>query len=340
MTTRPFGRLPDGRAVEAVTLGASGGLQAEVLTYGGILRRLILPARQGTLDLVLTLPDLDAYVRDEDFLGVLVGRVANRIAGAQFELNGRPYAVSANESPNHLHGGRLGFGKRLWRVLDIQTAPHHRLWLALSSPAGEEGYPGDLDVTAEFIVEADELQLRLEARCDVPTPVNLTYHPYFNLSGDPRRSTGEQVMRIPASGFLPVRDGQLIPTGEIEGVLNTPFDFRTPRPMQLTELTAHPQLVRGSGFDHCWVLDVRRDCDAELHSPHSGVTMTLHTDRPALQCYGGQHLSKHYPGLNGICLEPQGFPNAVNEPGFPSTIVEPGDPWQALFRYRFGLTGG
>jgi aldose 1-epimerase len=319
----PFGALQDGRRVDAVTLGTPGALQAQILTYGGILRRLSWPIRGVARDLVLSLPDLDAYVRDPAFLGILVGRFANRIAGARFELDGQMHRVTANEGPNQLHGGQLGFGKRLWKVLDLQ-APR-RLVLGYTSPDGEEGYPGSLAVSAEFIVEDEQLSLRFQARCDRATPLNLTWHPYFDLSG-------EQVLRIPASHFLPVRDSQLIPTGELASVAGTPFDFRKPRSVRAPDPASHPQLAICGGYDHCWVLDEQRDCDAELRTP--GISLKVRSERRAIQFYGGQGLPGQYPGRSGICLEPQDFPNAPNEPGFPPAILRPGTLYTTTFQYR------
>jgi aldose 1-epimerase len=330
-----FGRLQDSRDVDAVTIGAPEGLQAQILTYGGILRRLTLPSPRGAHDLVLSLPDIAAYERDTAFLGILVGRFANRIAGASFELDGKQHRLVANEGSNQLHGGKLGFGKRLWRVADLQTTPRHRLVLALHSPEGEEGYPGNLDVTAEFIVGTDELLLRFQASCDRATPLNLTWHPYFNLSGDPQRTVDEHLLRMPASHYLPVADSQLTPTGETANVAGTPFDFRQPRPLRAPDLAAHPQLAIGGGYDHCWLLDAGRDCDAELHSPHSGVTLSLLSERRSIQFYGGQGLPRQHPGLSGVCLEPQDLPNAPNEPRFPPAILRPGTPYTTTFRYRF-----
>lgn len=331
----PFGKLEDGREIQQVTLGTSDGLQAQVLTYGGILRRLTFPVRGTPRDMVVTLPDLDAYVRDGTFQGVLVGRVGNRIANAQFTLNGRTHKLSANDGPNHLHGGALGFGKRIWNVMDMQTRPHPRLILGRVSPDGEEGYPANLDVTAEIIVEDCELRLTFEALSDGPTPVNLTYHPYFNLSGDSRHSVDEMVLRIPASRFLPVRSSQLIPAGDSVSVAGTPFDFRVARVIKAPPASAHPQLGFGGGYDHCWVLDSSRDCDAQLFSPHSGVTLNVKSSQPGIQFYGGQYLQGAHPGLKGVCLEPQGFPNAVNQPAFPSQILEPGKTLRSTFIYRF-----
>lgn len=323
-----FGVLDGTQEVQAITLGVQGGLQAQVLTFGGILRRLVFPSRGVLRELVITLPNLDAYLRDTTYQGVLVGRVANRISGARFSLKGREYRLAANDGPNHLHGGNLGFGKRLWRVLGLQKAPRHRLLLGLSSPDGEEGYPGNLDVTAEFTVEGSELRVQFEAQTDAATPLNLTYHPYFNFAGDMR-------LRMPASRFLPVKDSRMIPTGELAAVDGTPFDFRSARSVVSPEPSVHPQLAHGGGYDHCWVLDSSRDCDAELQSPSSAVRMTIRSDRPGIQFYGGQHLRATHPELSGVCLEPEHFPNAVNTPAFPPCILEAGQTLLSTFVYRF-----
>jgi aldose 1-epimerase len=323
-----FGVLDGTQEVQAITLGVKGGLQAQVLTFGGILRRLVFPSRGGMRELIITLPDLDAYLRDTTYQGILVGRVANRIGGARFDLKGREYRLTANDGPNQLHGGNLGFGKRLWRVLGLQNAPRHRVLLGLTSPDGEEGYPGNLDVTVEFTVEGSELRVVFEAQADAATPVNLTYHPYFNFAGDMK-------LRMPASQFLPVKDSQMIPTGARAAVAGTPFDFRSSRSVEAPASTAHPQLAHAAGYDHCWVLDSPRDCDAELQSASSGVRMTLRSDRPGIQFYGGQHLTAVYPELAGICLEPEGFPNAVNEPSFPTSILNAGATYRSAFTYRF-----
>ena len=330
-----FGVLESGAEIHAITLGVPGGLQAQVLDYGGILRRVVFPSRSGPRDLVITLPDLDAYLRDTTFQGILVGRVGNRIANARFELDGRAYRFSANDGVNQLHGGSLGFGKKLWKVLKLTSGPRERLVLGLHSQAGDEGFPGNLDVKAEITLDGAELRLQFEARCDEATPVNLTWHPYFNLSGDMRRAVDEMHLRIGASSYLPVRDAQLIPTGEIASVEGTPFDFREPRALRAPALTSDPQLAHASGYDHCWALDAVRDCDAELQSPFSGIRMKVQSDRPGIQFYGGQHLAGVHSGLNGVCLEPQGFPNAVNEPAFPSCIVRPGEVYRSNFVYRF-----
>jgi aldose 1-epimerase len=329
-----FGTLRDGRAVELVKLGTEQGLQAEILTYGGILRRLSLPAKRGRCELVLSLPDLAHYENDSAFLGQLIGRFGNRIAGAGFELDGHRYRLSPNEGANHLHGGAVGFGRCLWRLLDLQSAPVPALRLGLHSPAGDQGYPGNLEVTATYTLLDDELRLEFKARSDAATPLNLTFHPYFNLAGEPNRPVEEMLLRIPGEQFLPVGAG-LIPTGELIPVAGTPMDFRASRAIGRPDVGTDAQLAAGAGYDHCWVLDAERDCDAGLMSPCSGVSMSVHSSLPGLQFYAGQSLPRQHPGLNGICLEPQGFPDAVNRPGFPAAILRAGECRVVSIHYRF-----
>jgi aldose 1-epimerase len=323
-----FGALEDGREAHLVTLGQQGGLRAEILTYGGILRRLTVPTNGGERDVVLTLPSLDAYVRDTTFQGVIVGRVANRIADSRFEIDGRVHRVTPNEGANHLHGGRLGFGKKLWRVIALESPS--RLVLGLRSVDGDEGYPGNLDVTAEFVISGSALTVRFEATCDQPTPVAMTYHPYFNVGG------GEH-LRIAAERYLPVADSKLIPTGERASVGGTPFDFREGRLVGDAVLSLHPQLELASGYDHCFFLDSMREADAELRSSATGLRLRVLSDQPALQFYGGQHLDD---GRTGICLEPGAPPNAVNDPSLASVVLRPGSVYRARIEYRFSSRPG
>ena len=333
-----FGLLDDGRSVEAIVLGDPAGLQVEVLTYGAILRRITYPVHGQRRDLILHFDRLEDYVRDRAYVGSLVGRFGNRIANSQFELDGVTHRLTANEGVNHLHGGALGFGKRLWRVLDITAQANPRVLLALESPAGEEGYPGTVEATVELEVQRDALRITLGARTDAPTPINLTYHPYFNLAGKP---TGEppapatdQRLRIPAQHYLPVAPG-LIPTGEIAAVDGTPFDFRRERKLRPPATGSDRQLELAGGYDHCWVLSPDADCACELSAPNGDVRLTLRGSGPGLQFYNGQFLAKTHPTLgSGIILEPQGFPNAPNRPQFPRAITRPGAPYRATIEYR------
>lgn len=330
---RPFGRLADGRAVDAISLGSEHGLQFEVLTYGAILRRLTMPVRGVRRDLILHFDHLEHYEADRAYVGSLVGRFGNRIAGSCFELDGMTHQLTANEGANHLHGGALGFGKRLWRVLEISESKPQRVVLGYLSPDGEEGYPGNVEATVELTVKSDALSITLSARSDAATPINLTYHPYFNLQTNPQLPATEQHLRIPANHYLPVVEG-LIPTGQITPVEGTPFDFRASRRLQPPAVQADAQLAPGGGYDHCWVLAKDADCACELASPNRDITLTM-SGGPGVQFYNGQFLARSHPGIgSGVILEPQGFPNAPNEPRFPPAVLRPGELYRAGIEYR------
>ncbi len=329
---RSFGLLEDGRSVEAITLGSEDGVQVEVLTYGAIIRRLVVPARGIRRDVVLHFDRLEHYERDRAYVGPVVGRFGNRIAHGRFTLDGVMHQVTVNEGANHLHGGALGFSKRLWRALEVRG---DRVLLALHSPDREEGYPGNLDATIELTTNADSLKVRIGARSDAPTPVNLTYHPYFNLAGDFRTPATAHCLRIPASHYLPVGAG-LIPTGEIAPVSGSTFDFRLSRRLEPPPPNSHPQLTLAGGYDHCWVLDDGADCSCELVSPARDLTMSIRGSGPGLQFYNGQFLARAHPRLgSGVILEPQGLPNAMNEPRFPDAILRPGETYRADIEYQF-----
>ncbi|HUQ11712.1 MAG TPA: aldose epimerase family protein [Steroidobacteraceae bacterium] len=329
---RSFGLLEDGRSVEAISLGEPDGLNVEVLTYGAILRRLSFPVRGVRRDLILSFDRLEHYERDRSYVGPIVGRFGNRIARGQFKLGGEAHQVTTNEGANHLHGGALGFSKRVWRVLDVTD--QHRVLLGLLSPAGEEGYPGNVEASIELIVSRESLSIRLGARTDAPTPINLTYHPYFNVTGDFRAPATDMRLRIPADHYLPVGPG-LIPTGEVAPVAGTPFDFRLSRRLAPPPPDSHPQLELGGGYDHCWVLAPGADCSCELTSPNRDLTLRMRGSGPGLQFYNGQFLARSHPLLgNGVILEPQGLPDAPNHPAFPNSILRPGDSYRAEIEYQ------
>jgi aldose 1-epimerase len=333
---RSFGRLADGRQVHAYRIGGAHGISAEILDLGGILARLRVPAADGPVDAVLGLSDARAYRDDPAFLGILVGRYGNRIGGARFGLDGQVHALSANEGRNHLHGGVLGFGRRIWTVEEHQPDV---LVLRLRSPAGEEGYPGNVEVRATYRIADSGLQLRFEASADAPTPFNPTHHPYFNLAGEAAVPAAAQVLQVPVAGVLPV-DQELIPLGEVQPAAGTPFDFAAAATLDARRDDTDPQLRIAGGYDHCLVLEPRRTHAAALYSPHSGVAMRIDCDAPALQLYGGQALARQHPGLgDGICLEPQDYPDAPNQPGFPQAILRPGTRYLREIVYRFACPG-
>lgn len=331
MTLSSFGRLADGREVELASLGA-GGVGVELLAYGAVVRRLTVPVGAGLVSPVLGFDRLADYEADRSYQGCIVGRCANRIGGAAFEVDGTRCEVEANEGRNCLHGGVAGFGKRLWSFEALGPAS---ATLAYTSPAGEAGFPGEVRCRVRFEVGPASLTLDYEAETDAPTPVNLTHHLYFNLSGDPTTSVLDHNLAIEAEVVTEV-DAELIPTGRMLPVEGTPFDLRSRRPIGDVLAEPHPQLSLGGGIDHNWALSGRAPA-AYLHCPRTGLALTVETDQPGLQVYGGQGLGAPFTPHGGLVFEPQGFPDAVNRPEFPDVVLRPGSPYRRRAVYRFAV---
>jgi aldose 1-epimerase len=320
-----FGTLSDGTDVHRWTLERAG-TRVEVLTYGGIVRSLEVPDREGVrTNVVLGFGSLDGYLaHPEPYFGALVGRYANRIAGARFPLDGALYALEQNDGANSLHGGARGFDRRVWDAEPVG----HGLRLSRVSPHGEEGFPGRLAVSVTYTLDASgALHLAYEATTDAPTVLNLTSHGYVNLAGRDAGHAGGHELRIAASRFTPV-DADLIPTGALEDVTGTRFDFREAR-------------KSGSGYDHNFVLDKGLTATAqevaELHDPASGRTLTLSTTEPGLQLYTADHLPEPFAPGAGIALETQHFPDSPNHPEFPSTVLRPGEVFRSETVYAFSV---
>ncbi|MFE0434401.1 aldose epimerase family protein [Streptomyces nigra] len=318
-----FGTLSDGTEVHRWTLERAG-VRVRVLSYGGIVQSLEVPDRDGrTADVVLGFADLDGYVTHPGpYLGALIGRYANRIAGGRFPLDGVTYALDPNTPPNSLHGGARGFDKRVWDVAPVE----HGLRLTRVSPHGEEGFPGRLEVTATYTLEdGGALRFVYEAVTDAPTVVNLTNHSYFNLAGAGSGDAGGHELRLDASRFTPV-DADLIPTGVLEDVTGTRFDFRQARKV-------------GSGYDHNFALDkgVTKDARevAELYDPSSGRLLTVSTTEPGLQLYTADQIEEPFSPGDGVALETQHFPDSPNRPDFPSTVLRPGEVYRSETVYAF-----
>ncbi|MEV7448879.1 MULTISPECIES: aldose epimerase family protein [Streptomyces] len=318
-----FGTLSDGTEVHRWTLERAG-VRVRVLSYGGIVQSLEVPDRDGrTADVVLGFADLDGYVTHPGpYLGALIGRYANRIAGGRFPLDGVTYALDPNTPPNSLHGGARGFDKRVWDVAPVE----HGLRLTRVSPHGEEGFPGRLEVTATYTLEdGGALRFVYEAVTDAPTVVNLTNHSYFNLAGAGSGDAGGHELRLDASRFTPV-DADLIPTGVLEDVTGTRFDFRQARKV-------------GSGYDHNFALDkgVTKDARevAELYDPSSGRVLRVSTTEPGLQLYTADQIEEPFSPGDGVALETQHFPDSPNRPDFPSTVLRPGEVYRSETVYAF-----
>ncbi|MGI5279363.1 aldose epimerase family protein [Streptomyces rochei] len=320
-----FGTLSDGTPVHRWTLERAG-VRVRILSYGGIVQSAEVPDRDGnSACVVLGFDTLDGYVRHpEPYFGALVGRYANRIAGGRFPLDGRTYALARNNGPNSLHGGERGFDKRVWDVEPVADGVR----LSRVSPHGEEGFPGRVEFSATYTLDASgALRIVYEAVTDAPTVLNPTNHSYFNLGGPGSGHTGGHELRIAASRFTPV-DGDLIPAGAPADVADTRFDFRRARKV-------------GSGYDHNFVLD-KGVTDkavevAELYDPASGRVLTVATTEPGLQLYTADHLGEPFAPGDGVALETQHFPDSPNRPEFPSTVLRPGEAFRSETVYGFSV---
>jgi aldose 1-epimerase len=336
----PYGTLPDGTTIEQFTLKNARGTAARILTYGGIVTAIETRDRAGRrANVVLGCADLDGYRADTAYLGAIVGRYANRIAGGRFALDGAPVQLTCNDGSNSLHGGDAGFGKVVWRAVAADTPAGACLALRHVSPHGAAGYPGTLEVEVRYTVSADDaLRIDYEAETDRPTVVNLTHHGYFNLAGaDARDIYGHEIM-VAADAFTPV-DASLIPTGEVRAVAGTPFDLRAPA--AIGARIADAAFRATGGFDHNFVLaNARANAPrlaAALRDPASGRTMTVLTTEPGVQFYTGNFLDSGRGRGAGLCLETQHFPDSPNQPAFPSTVLRPGERFRSTTIYKFGV---
>lgn len=327
-----FGILPDGRRVQMLTIGGGDRLLLEILDYGAILHRVQVPAPSGDIDVLLRHESLDGYLHDRAYINAAIGRYANRIAEGAFTVEGRHYQASLNEGRNMLHGGTVGFGRQLWSLVEADA---DRVVLGLKSPDGDDGFPGELDVRVIFaLVEDDAFSITFEATTDRPTPVNLTQHLYFNLTGCPDQSIHDHTLQVAAKAILPVRS-DLIPTGAIEPVIGGCFDLRHMRSIGDILVAGDPLLKIAEGIDFNWVLEESAPVKARLFSPESGLRLDLATNQPGLQVYSGQKLSTPFGPWSGIALEPQNFPDAPNQAAFPNTILRPGELYRNESLYSF-----
>lgn len=344
---RSFGILPDGKKVHEYTLRNSNGMEAAVITYGGIIRTLLVPDKNGKMaDVVLGYDDLQGYLLENPYFGSLVGRYGNRIAKGRFSLNGEEYQLATNNDKNHLHGGVIGFDKVLWKAEPLPEEPVATLKLTYFSKDMEEGYPGNLEVSVTYrLTDDNELAIAYQATTDKKTIVNLTSHSYFNLSGQHKDILSHQ-LKINATTYLPV-DETLIPL-EITPVAETPFDFTSLKAIGRDIAQEHVQLKNAGGYDHCWVInpsETTMNLAATLFDPASGRKMEIYTTEPGIQFYSGNFLDgsiigkqdKVYHRRAGLCLETQHFPDSPNRPDFPTTVLNPGEVYQTSTIHKFSV---
>jgi aldose 1-epimerase len=352
VSVAPFGRMPDGKAVEVYTLTNSRGMQVRAITYGAIIQAIRVPDRAGRMaDVTLGYDSLPGYLGDSPYFGAVVGRYANRIARGQFTLQGRTYRLAVNNGPNSLHGGLKGFDKVVWEAKSFQRGDTVGVQFLHTSPDGDEGYPGALRVSVIYtLTPGNQLEVEYRAMADRATPANLSQHSYFNLAGEGNGDILGHVLTIDADRYTPV-DSTLIPTGELASVANTPFDFRTPTAIGKRIGQTDRQLAYGKGYDHNFVLNRRGTGLAHavrVLDPGSGRTLDISTTEPGLQFYSGNFLDGSIRGKSGhryghrgaLVLETQHFPDSPNHPNFPSTIIEPGREYRSKTIFAFGVENG
>jgi len=339
VTKKPYGKMPDGTPVDVYVV-KDGDVEAQIITYGATVISLTTPDRNHhSGDIVLGYESLEGFLsKGNPFFGAIIGRYANRIAGAKFSLGGKTYEVPKNDGPNSLHGGTKGFDKVVWTGKALADGVEFKY----VSKDGEMGYPGALTATVRYTLKNNALRIEYTATTDKDTVVNLTNHSYFNLSGSPDILGHE--LKLNASRYTPV-DATLIPTGELAKVDGTPFDFRKATAVGARINANDEQLKRGKGYDHNWVLDSSGKLAqaAEAFDPASGRVLQVWTDQPGIQFYSGNFLDgtakgkggKVYGHRSGFCLETQHFPDSPNHPKFPSTELKPGQTYHTVTEFRF-----
>ncbi len=344
-----YGTTPDAAVVDLYTLTNAAGMRAQITNYGGIVMSLLVPDREGRFgDVVLGFDSVDGYLEKHPYFGAICGRYANRIAGGRFTLNGVEYTLARNDGENHLHGGIRGFDKVVWEAEELAEKGGTALRLAYSSPAGEEGYPGNLSVVVTYaLTEGNELRIDYLATTDADTVLNLSHHGYFNLADGGASDVLRHQVTIHAARFLPVA-ADLIPTGELRSVAGTPLDFTRATAIGARIDSDDEQLVWGRGYDHTFVLNGKSGqvrLGARVYDPTSGRVMEVLTSEPGVQFYTGNFLDGTVVGKggavyrrrHGLCLECQHFPDSPNKPQFPTTVLKPGQTYTQTTVYRFSV---
>ena len=344
-----YGKTDKGVEIEQYSLKNQKGMEVNIITYGGIISSLKVPNKAGkSEEVVLGFNSLDQYQKDNPYFGALIGRYGNRIANGKFTLDGKEYSLAINNAPNTLHGGPEGFHRVVWTAEEAKGGDTASLKLKYVAKDMEEGYPGNLTVFVTYTLHNDNsLDVLYEATTDKKTVVNLTQHSYFNLSGDFSKPILDEEIVIDADKLVPVT-ANLIPTGKLTDVTNTPFDFRKPKAIGKDIEAKDEQLKNGLGYDHCWVLNNQGQGDrfaASAYDAVSGRFLEVYTDQPGIQFYSGNFLDGTLPMRTGgtyayrtgFCLETQHYPDAPNQKDFPSTVLSPGENYKTKTTFKFSV---
>ena len=354
VTVQSWGKTPAGQDVKIITLTNDHAMTVRVITYGGVIQSVEAPDRAGHVqDLVLGFGTLDGYTKDSAegglFFGAIIGRYANRLAHGTFTVDGKSYHTDLTDPPNALHGGKIGFDKHVWTLVDTKkTDKSASVTLRLVSPNGDQGFPGTLTTDVTYTLdENNALSLHYQATTDAPTVLNLTNHSYWNLNGEGSGSVENEVMQIKAERYTPT-DGTSIPTGELAPVAGTPLDFRKPTRIGDRLRSDFPQMLIARGYDHNWIVDgaygkAPRSA-AVIFDPASGRTLEVSTNQPGLQVYTSNSLTGKYAGIShrayrqtdALALEAEHFPDSPNHPSFPSTELRPGQKFDYTTTFKLG----
>jgi aldose 1-epimerase len=347
ITSAPWGQLPDGKAVTLYTLSNSHGMTARISDFGGLLVELIVPDKAGKpVDVVLGKDSLKDYLAGHPFFGVLVGRYANRIAGGTFSIDGKSYSIP-KKGKHAIHGGPEGFDKKVWAAETSQFGNSVSLVLKLASPDEDMGFPGKMEAQVTYTLD-DESRLSIDysATCDQPTIVNLTNHSYFHLGGQGAGDVLSHELVLHADSFT-ATDADLIPTGELMPVKDTPLDFTEMHPLGERITADFPALQHGGGYDHNYVLSSKEEgmkpC-ARVRHPGTGIVMEVQTTQPGVQLYTANGMKDtagkngaRYPKHGGFCLETQHYPDSPHQPSFPSTVLRPGQSYEQTTTFQFSI---
>ncbi|MDC7763704.1 galactose mutarotase [Priestia aryabhattai] len=338
-----FGEL-NNQAVHAYTLLNDEGLKITCLDYGCVISNIEMPDSEGKIEsVVLGFDSIEEYQKYSPYFGAVVGRVAGRIGGAEFQLNDETYRLEKNEGNNHLHGGSEGFSHKIWHAKTIDASDHVGVEFTYVSKDGEEGYPGNLEVKVTYtLTNKNEFHISYEGTTDQDTLINLTNHTYFNLSGNLKETVLDHVLKLKSNEFLELND-DLLPTGETISVTDTPFDFREGHSLKEGVESTHPQNVLvDKGYDHPFLLEAETENQMSLFDPASGRKIEVKTDQPSVVLYTGNHLDEEFEirGVHsekylGVCLETQGLPDAIHHKHFPSCVLKPGEKYEASTHYTF-----